>query len=74
VHSILSQGSTTEAETQVEKPAITSPVMARQYDPVKNISKKKETRRLGVIIDDMWIVYKGETEDHLQLLVCDVKV
>jgi hypothetical protein len=48
--------------------------MARPYDPVKNISMKKETWRLGVIIDDMWIVYKGDTEDHLELLVRDIKV
>jgi hypothetical protein len=48
--------------------------MARPYDPVKNISMKKETWRLGVIIDDMWIVYKGDTEDHIELLVRDIKV
>jgi hypothetical protein len=48
--------------------------MARPYDPVKNVSMKKETWRLGVIIDDMWIVYKGDTEDHLELLVRDIKV
>jgi hypothetical protein len=48
--------------------------MARPYDSVKNVSMKKETWRLGVIIDDMWSVYKGDTEDHLELLVRDIKV
>jgi hypothetical protein len=48
-------------------------VMARPYDPVKNVFKK-EAWRLGVIIDDMWIVYKGDTEDHPEMLVRDIKV
>ncbi|KAK2411014.1 replication protein A 70 kDa DNA-binding subunit B [Trifolium repens] len=34
---------------------------------------KKETWRLDVIIDDMWSVYKGDTEDQLALLVRDIK-
>jgi hypothetical protein len=48
--------------------------MARPYDSVKNVSMKKETWRLGVITDDMWIVYNGDTEDHLELLVRDINV
>jgi hypothetical protein len=46
----------------------------RPYDPVKNIKKKKEFWRLGVIIDDMWTVFKGEYEDHMEVLVRDIKV
>jgi hypothetical protein len=46
----------------------------RAYDPVKSITKKKEIWRLGVIVDDMWSVYKGDAEDHIELLVRDIKV
>jgi hypothetical protein len=46
----------------------------KPYDPVKNINKKKEFLRLGVIIDDMWTVYKGENEEHMEVLVRDIKV
>ncbi|GAU22595.1 hypothetical protein TSUD_134950 [Trifolium subterraneum] len=45
----------------------------RDFDPVKNVTKKKEIWRLGVIIDDMWIVQKQGTEDHIDLLLRDVK-
>ncbi|KAK2356384.1 hypothetical protein QL285_093721 [Trifolium repens] len=68
-----SKGSVVVADSQVETSGILAPVTARPYDPVKNISMKKETWRLGVIIDDMWSVYKGDTEDQLALLVRDIK-
>ncbi|WJX60441.1 hypothetical protein P8452_45648 [Trifolium repens] len=67
------QGSVVVADSQVETSGILAPVTARPYDHVKNISMKKETWRLGVIIDDMWSVYKGDTEDQLALLVRDIK-
>jgi hypothetical protein len=44
------------------------------YDPVKGVTKKKEIWRLGVILDDMWSIFKGDTEDHIELLVRDAKV
>ncbi|KAK2366319.1 hypothetical protein QL285_079715 [Trifolium repens] len=43
------------------------------YDPIKGITKKKEIWRLGVILDDMWTIFKGDTEDHIELLVRDAK-
>jgi hypothetical protein len=44
------------------------------YDAIKGITKKKEIWRLGVILDDMWTIFKGDTEDHIELLVRDAKV
>jgi uncharacterized protein YunC (DUF1805 family) len=44
------------------------------YDPIKSVTKKKEIWRLGVILDDMWTIFKGDTEDHIELLVRDAKV
>ncbi|KAK2363415.1 hypothetical protein QL285_088405 [Trifolium repens] len=41
------------------------------YDTIKNVTKKRETWRLGVILDDMWTVFKGETADHIELLLRD---
>jgi hypothetical protein len=48
--------------------------MATNYHPVKDINRKKETWKLAVILDDMWSVYKGDTEDHVEVLLRDVKV
>jgi hypothetical protein len=44
------------------------------YDPIKGVTKKKEIWRLGVILDDMWTILKGDTEDHIEFLVRDAKV
>ncbi|WJX81040.1 hypothetical protein P8452_63970 [Trifolium repens] len=52
-------------------PAVVDKPVQRTYDPVANVSKRRETWRLGVIIDDIWTVYKGETEDHVELLIRD---
>ncbi|GAU44162.1 hypothetical protein TSUD_377620 [Trifolium subterraneum] len=43
------------------------------YDPIDKINKKKEIWRLGVIIDDKWIVFKGEAEESLQIVIRDIK-
>ncbi|KAK2352860.1 hypothetical protein QL285_090565 [Trifolium repens] len=69
---LTTQISVVVADSQVDTSG-KAPVTARPYDPVKNISMKKETWRLGVIIDDMWSIYKGDTEDQLALLVRDIK-
>ncbi|PNX54989.1 hypothetical protein L195_g048612, partial [Trifolium pratense] len=45
----------------------------KTFDPVKKVTNKMEIWRLGVLLDDMWIVYKGESEDHVDLLLRDVK-
>ncbi|GAU45084.1 hypothetical protein TSUD_85700 [Trifolium subterraneum] len=45
----------------------------KEYDPVKIVNKKKEIWRLGVILDDMWTVSKGETDVSLELLIRDIK-
>jgi hypothetical protein len=44
------------------------------FDPVKNITKKKEVWRLGVFLEDLISVYKGDVEDHMELLLRDIKV
>jgi hypothetical protein len=44
------------------------------YDTIKNVTKKRETWRLGVILDDMWTVFKGETADRVELLLRDKEV
>jgi hypothetical protein len=46
----------------------------RPFDPVKNVTKKKEIWRLGVFLEDLLIVYKAEAEDHMELLLRDIKV
>ncbi|KAK2392301.1 hypothetical protein QL285_065676 [Trifolium repens] len=46
--------------------------MTTSYHPVKDITKKKQTWRLAVMVDDLWTVYKGEDEDHLEMLLKDV--
>ncbi|XP_045805054.1 uncharacterized protein LOC123898203 isoform X2 [Trifolium pratense] len=43
------------------------------YDSVKDVTKKKEIWRLGVILDDMWIVSKGESEVTMEMLLRDIK-
>ncbi|PNX78851.1 hypothetical protein L195_g034833, partial [Trifolium pratense] len=43
------------------------------YDAIKDITKKKEIWRLGVILDDMWIVSKGENDVTLEMLLRDLK-
>jgi hypothetical protein len=50
------------------------PTIERTYDSVKNVTRKRETWRLGVILDDLWTVYKGDTEDHVELLLRDIQV
>jgi hypothetical protein len=50
------------------------PAVEITYDPIKNVTKKRETWRLGVILDDMWTVFKGETADHIELLLRDKEV
>jgi hypothetical protein len=44
------------------------------FDPVKNVTKKKEIWRLGVFLEDLFTVYKGDVEDHMELLLRDIKV
>jgi hypothetical protein len=48
--------------------------MTTSYHPVKDITKKKQTWRLAVMVDDLWTVYKGEDEEHLEMLLKDVNV
>jgi hypothetical protein len=48
--------------------------MEKAYDAVKDVTKKKELWRLGVVVDDLWITYKGGSEEHIELLLRDVKV
>jgi hypothetical protein len=48
--------------------------MTTKFHPVKDINKKKEIWRLAVILDDIWSVYKGDTEDHVEVLLRDVNV
>ncbi|XP_045789228.1 uncharacterized protein LOC123884216 isoform X5 [Trifolium pratense] len=60
-------------EPQPENNDIIVPVDDRAYDPVNNVNKKKEIWRLGVIVDDMWIVTKAETEVSIELLIRDIK-
>ncbi|WJX70134.1 hypothetical protein P8452_54278 [Trifolium repens] len=43
------------------------------FDPVKNVTKKKEIWRLGVFLEDLFTVYKGDVEDHMELLLRDIK-
>ncbi|GAU46241.1 hypothetical protein TSUD_280680 [Trifolium subterraneum] len=43
------------------------------YDAIDKINKKNEIWRLGVIIDDKWIVLKGEAEESLQIVIRDIK-
>jgi hypothetical protein len=50
------------------------PLAEISYDPVKNVTKKRETWRLGVMLDDMWAVFKGDTEDHIEMLIRDKEV
>ncbi|GAU51524.1 hypothetical protein TSUD_413880 [Trifolium subterraneum] len=52
---------------------IVVPISEDEYDPVSKITKKKEIWRLGVIIDDLWTVYKGENEDYIDMLIRDIK-
>ncbi|WJX75061.1 hypothetical protein P8452_58633 [Trifolium repens] len=47
--------------------------MEKAYDAVKDVTKKKELWRLGVVVDDLWITYKGGSEEHIELLLRDVK-
>ncbi|WJX57046.1 DNA helicase [Trifolium repens] len=47
--------------------------MEKAYDAVKDVTKKKELLRLGVVVDDIWITYKGGSEKHIELLLRDVK-
>jgi hypothetical protein len=42
--------------------------MEKPYDAVKTITKKKEIWRLGVLLEDMWTVYKGGTQDHVDFV------
>jgi hypothetical protein len=48
--------------------------MTTSYHPVKDVTKKKQTWRLAVMVDDLWTVYKGEDEDHVEVLLKDVNV
>jgi hypothetical protein len=48
--------------------------MELPFDPVKDVTKKKEVWRLGVFLEDLWTVYKGDVEDHMELLIRDIKV
>jgi hypothetical protein len=36
------------------------------FDPVKNVTKKKEVWRLDVFVEDLLTVYKGDVEDHME--------
>ncbi|WJX79954.1 hypothetical protein P8452_63017 [Trifolium repens] len=47
--------------------------MQLPFDPVKDVTKKKEVWRLGVFLEDLWTVYKGDVEDHMELLIRDIK-
>ncbi|WJX16898.1 DNA helicase [Trifolium repens] len=47
--------------------------MDKPYDAVKDVTKKKELWRVGVVVDDIWITYKGGSEEHIELLLRDVK-
>ncbi|WJX64181.1 hypothetical protein P8452_48995 [Trifolium repens] len=47
--------------------------MELPFDPVKDVTKKKEVWRLGVFVEDLWTVYKGDVEDHMELLIRDIK-
>jgi hypothetical protein len=51
-----------------------SPMWTDHMTQLRTSPKKRETWRLWVILDDMWTVYKGDTEDHVELLVRDIKV
>jgi hypothetical protein len=46
----------------------------RKYDPVNMITNKKQTWKVVVLLDDIWTVYKGESEDHIEMLLRDIKV
>ncbi|KAK2410931.1 hypothetical protein QL285_046264 [Trifolium repens] len=43
--------------------------MEKPYDAVKTITKKKEIWRLGVLLEDMWTVYKGGTQGDIQVII-----
>jgi hypothetical protein len=62
------------ADRDKGKKVMANPEDELLYDPVKSVTKKKEIWRLGIILDDMWTIYKGDTEDHIELLVRDAKV
>jgi hypothetical protein len=36
------------------------------FDPVKNVTKKKEVWRLDVFVEYLLTVYKGDVEDHME--------
>jgi hypothetical protein len=36
------------------------------FDPVKDVTKKKEVWRLGVFVEDLWTVYKRDVDDHME--------
>jgi hypothetical protein len=46
----------------------------RKCDMVNIITNKKQTWKVVVILDDLWTVYKGESEDHIEMLLRDIKV
>ncbi|KAK2361746.1 hypothetical protein QL285_086866 [Trifolium repens] len=50
-----------------------SPMWTDHMTQLRTSPKKRETWRLWVILDDMCTVYKGDTEDHVELLVRDIK-
>ncbi|KAK2433427.1 replication protein A 70 kDa DNA-binding subunit B [Trifolium repens] len=45
----------------------------RKCDMVNIITNKKQTWKVVVILDDLWTVYKGESEDHIEMLLRDIK-
>ncbi|GAU12584.1 hypothetical protein TSUD_131940 [Trifolium subterraneum] len=45
----------------------------RTYDSVKDITKKKEVWKLGVMLDDLWIVNSGESKLSMEMLIRDIK-
>jgi hypothetical protein len=48
--------------------------MATTYHAVKDVTNKKQTWRLAVMVDDLWTIFKGEDEDHAEMLLRDVNV
>jgi hypothetical protein len=48
--------------------------MTTTYHAVKDVTNKKQTWRLAVMVDDLWSVFKGEDEDHVEMLLRDVNV
>ncbi|XP_045816584.1 uncharacterized protein LOC123909747 isoform X1 [Trifolium pratense] len=59
--------------TEMEEGSKETNYIEYDYDSIKDITKKKEIWRLGVILDDMWIVSKGENDVTLEMLLRDLK-